>query len=52
MHIIEPPLISEPNYIYVHRRHAGLLPELTRIISEIKRDGTLDRIFAQAKLNR
>ncbi len=51
-HIIEPPLISKPNYIYVHRRHAELVPELTRIISEIKRDGTLDRFFVKAKLHR
>lgn len=48
LHMIEPPLVSKPNYIYVHRRHAELVPGLSRMINEMKRDGTFDRIFAQA----
>jgi len=48
LHGIEPPLISNANYTYLHRRHADLVPEFTRVIGEIKQDGTFDRLFARA----
>ncbi len=46
LHAIEPPIISRPNFIYVHKRHADLVAEITRVLSEMQQDGSLEEIRA------
>lgn len=47
LHVIEPPIISRPNFIYVHKQHAALVPEITRVLSEMQQDGSLAAIRAK-----
>ena len=49
LHIVQPPLISQPNYVYLHKKHADLVPEFTRVLQEIKQDGTYNALFAKAQ---
>ena len=43
--VIEPPLASAPLYLYLNRKHAELIPQLSQAIRELKADGTLDKII-------
>ena len=47
LHAIEPPIASKPNFIYVHKQHAGLVAEITRVLSEMQQDGSLQEIRAK-----
>lgn len=42
--VLEPPLASFPLYHYVHRKHAALVPELTRVLRQMQADRTIERI--------
>ncbi|OGR36024.1 MAG: hypothetical protein A2051_02655 [Desulfovibrionales bacterium GWA2_65_9] len=41
---LEPPLTRQDMYIYLHKRHAGLVPKLDAALREMKRDGTIKRL--------
>ncbi len=41
----EPPLITKPNFLYVHKRHEVIAADITRVLHEMKKDGTYDAIF-------
>jgi len=43
--ILAPEIAKKALYIYVHKKHAALVPKLTRVIAAIKKDGTYERIF-------
>lgn len=45
---LTPPLAVKPLYIYVHKKHKNLVPKMTKVISEIKQDGTYKKIFDRA----
>ena len=42
---LTPPLAVKPLYIYVHKKHKNLVPKMAKVISEIKQDGTYQKIF-------
>jgi len=42
--VIEPPLISKSLYLYLHKKHKALIPEIVHTLREMKRDGTYERI--------
>lgn len=42
--VLEPPLASFPVYHYVHKKHAALVPELTRVLKQMEADKTIERI--------
>lgn len=42
-----PPLITVPMYMYLHRRHAALVPRLSAALDELRRDGTWQRLYDQ-----
>ena len=42
--ILEPPLTRQDMYMYLHRRHADLVPRLTETLRQMKRDGTFQRL--------
>jgi len=45
---IEPPLIKKPNFIYVHKKHKNLVRDISRVVVEIKEDGTYEAIYTKA----
>lgn len=44
MRALSPPLATEPMYIYLNKRHAGLVPKLAGALQGMRRDGTLQRL--------
>ena len=42
--IVEPPIVSEPNFIYLHKKHADLVAKIARVIEEMKQDGAFEAI--------
>ncbi|MEW5729858.1 MAG: transporter substrate-binding domain-containing protein [Pseudomonadota bacterium] len=44
----EPPLARVPMFIYLHRRHADLVPRVAATLAEMKADGTHDNIATRA----
>lgn len=49
LHIIEPPLIVEPLYHYLHTNHKALVPRITRVLQQMQADGEIKRIQEQAE---
>ncbi len=43
--ILEPPLGRRSMYVYLHRKHRHLVPELAASLRSMKRDGSYQRIF-------
>lgn len=52
IHIIEPPIVSEPNFIYVHKKHLDLVPKIARVVEQLKIEGAYDRLYTETLLNR
>ncbi len=47
INIIEPAIVTKPNFIYLHKKHQELVPTITRVVKEMKRDGTYDAIYTR-----
>lgn len=45
LRINDPPLISKPNFIYLHKKHEKLVPDFTDALLEMKRDGTYRLLY-------
>ena len=45
IHALQPSLTIEPIYIYLHRKHKSLLPELAKAIRKMKQDGSYQAIL-------
>lgn len=45
--VLEPPFATREQFMYLHKKHAALVPELARVLREMKRDGTYQKIFDQ-----
>ncbi len=43
--LIEPPLVSTPLYTYLHKKHKKLVPKLAAEIRQMKKDGSIKKIF-------
>jgi polar amino acid transport system substrate-binding protein len=43
---LEPPIVRTEMFIYLHKKHAGLVDGAARALAEMKQDGRWDRIFA------
>ncbi|MBI4989994.1 MAG: transporter substrate-binding domain-containing protein [Rhodocyclales bacterium] len=43
--VLEPPLASQEMFIYLNRKHAGLVEPAASALSSMKKDGTYKRIF-------
>lgn len=43
-HVIEPPFVRSPMYMYLNQRHAALAPKLANALAQMKADGTYQRI--------
>ena len=42
---LEPPLAKREMFLYLHKEHLPLIPEIAKQLRSIKHDGTYDRIF-------
>jgi polar amino acid transport system substrate-binding protein len=42
--VMEPPLVRTPMYIYLHRKHADLAPQVAQALARLKQNGTYARI--------
>lgn len=42
--VMEPPLVRTPMYIYLHKKHAALVPRVAQALIKLKRNGTYARI--------
>ena len=47
IHAVKPPLIEKPLYLVLHKKHKHLIPEFDRIILNMKKDGTINKIYQQ-----
>lgn len=43
--VMEPPLVRTPMYMYVHKKHAALVPQLAQALHRLKQNGTYARIY-------
>lgn len=43
---MEPPLLSTPMYMYLHKKHAALVPRVAQALARLKRNGVYQRIQA------
>jgi len=41
-------LTSKPNFIYLHKKHRDLIPEITSALLQMQQDGSFDAIYADA----
>jgi polar amino acid transport system substrate-binding protein len=46
--VVEPPLVSRPMFLYLHRNHRPLIPALERALTQLIQDGTYERIKTEA----
>lgn len=45
VHLIEPPLASIDMYMYLHKSHANLIPDLVKALKAMKLDGSYQTIY-------
>ena len=45
---VEPAIIKQPMFIYLHKKHETLVPEIAQVLAEMKRDGTFKAIYERA----
>jgi len=47
--VLSPPLLSGDWYLYLHKKHADLIPKVDNEIRKMKKDGSYDRIWNQVR---
>ena len=50
VHALEPPLATREMFIYLHKRHAALVPRLAAALRAIKAEGLYDRLYREKVL--
>jgi polar amino acid transport system substrate-binding protein len=43
--VLEPPLVHTKMYMYLHKKHAALVPRVAQALVKLKKNGTYQRIF-------
>jgi polar amino acid transport system substrate-binding protein len=43
--VMEPPLVRTKMYMYLHKKHAALVPRVAEALVKLKKNGTYQRIF-------
>jgi polar amino acid transport system substrate-binding protein len=46
---LEPPLATADFYLYLHKKHEALVPEIAKALETMKRDGTYKRLWLQGQ---
>lgn len=44
--VLNPPLAVQPMYLYMHKKHAALVPLLDKALQHMRQDGSLKRFMA------
>lgn len=44
-HALEPPLVRTEMFIYLHKKHAALVPGVSQALARLKKNGTYQRIY-------
>lgn len=47
IHCLEPPLVSTPMFLYLHKKHTPLITKLADLLRQIKEDGTYAELEAR-----
>lgn len=45
--VLEPPLLSSETYVFLHKKHGALVPQLDASLRAMKADGTYRRIYEE-----
>lgn len=45
VHALEPPLVRSDMYLYLHTKHAALVPRVAKSLAHLKQSGAYQRIF-------
>jgi polar amino acid transport system substrate-binding protein len=45
VNVLEPPLAHTKMYMYLHKKHAALVPRVALALAKLKKNGTYQRIF-------
>ena len=45
--IVEPALVKKPMHIYLNKKHRHLVPEISRALINMKKDGTYQRLYKE-----
>lgn len=45
---LEPPIVVSDLFLYVHKKHEGLIPEIVENLKKMKKDGTYENLVSQA----
>ena len=51
VHALEPPLATREMFIYLHKRHAAMVPRLAAALRAIKAEGLYDRLYREKVLS-
>ena len=49
---IEPPIVTNDLFLYVHKKHAALIPKIVKTLQSMKQDGTYRNIVNQYHTDR
>jgi polar amino acid transport system substrate-binding protein len=47
IHVVEPPIITKPMFLYLHKKHRPLIPALEKALNQLIQDGTYETIKAR-----
>ncbi len=47
LNMLIPPVQVDPLYHYLHKKHAAIVPELTKILEQMRSSGRFERIYQQ-----
>jgi polar amino acid transport system substrate-binding protein len=47
IHVVEPPIIIKPMFLYLHKKHRRLIPALEKALKQLIQDGTYETIKAR-----
>jgi polar amino acid transport system substrate-binding protein len=48
LQVLEPPLVRTKMYMYLHKKHAALVPQVAAALLKLKQNGSYQRIFDSA----
>ncbi len=48
---LSPLIVISDLFLYIHKKHEALIPEITQVLQKMKYDGSYQRIIENAKLN-
>lgn len=48
---LEPPIVVSDLFLYVHKKHESLIPEIIKNLKKMKKDGTYENLVRQAGQN-